>query len=1113
MNCPRCARDTPTDARFCPECGARLTAACAACGAPNPASHTFCAACGERLGEKAGAPAGRFASPFAYTPAHLAGRILTSKAVLEGERKHVTVLFADLKGSMELLAHRDPEEARAVLDPVLEHMMEAVHRYEGTVNQVLGDGIMALFGAPVAHEDHAVRACYAAMQIQEAVARHAARVGSTEGVPVQVRVGLNSGEVVVRSIGSDLHMDYTAVGHTTHLAARLEQFASPGTICLSDHTRRLAEGFVQVRALGPVPMKGLAEPVAVFELTDTITGRTRFQVAAARGLTRFVGRATETATLQRGSERVARGEGQVVAVIAEPGVGKSRLFWEFTHAELLRGWFVLESAATAYGRTTPYRPVIDLFRTYFQVQDHDPAPRARERIAGRVASVDPALAADTVVFTSLLDVAAPDPRWEALDPLERRRLTLDACLRLLLRESEAQPLVLVLEDLHWIDAETQLLLDRLVGAIAGARILLLVNYRPEFRHTWAGRAPYTELSLDALPPDRAGELLDLRVGSTPELSALKQVLIERSEGNPFFLEEGVRTLVETGALVGERGARRLVASPERLAIPATIQALLAARIDRLPPDDKQLLQTAAVIGKDVPLRLLGAVAPAPADVLARRLADLHAAEFLDETRRFPDEPEYGFRHALTHEVAYAGLLESQRRSLHAQIVEATERIYADRLAEQVDRLAYHAMRGEAWDKAAHYLQQSAQKAAGRSAHRSAVRAMEDALLALAHLAPTAETTRRSIDARFALRNWLFALGEHARVPAHLEEARRLAEASADTDRLAWTQVYMSNYFWREGDPERAVELGQQALTVGEERGDLPLTATANFRLGQAFHGRGDYRSATRHLRRNVAALTGEDRLALFGFAGLPSVFSLGFLVWSLAELGEFEEGRAYAEEAIAIADVSGQMYSRAFARFALGFLHLQRGDFAEALLVLERGRAIQESGEILALRTMFLGLLGHAHSLAGRHADALALLEQAVDPSTFALSPQHPFPLLFFGQAQLAAGQVEAAAGTARCSLALCRSRRDRGGEAWSLLLTAEAALRQTPPEAGAPDSGVEALALAEQLCMRPLAAHCHRGLGRAHERAGIRARAREHRDRASTMYRDMGMTFWVGMP
>src|SRR2546427_2079983 len=427
----------------------------------------------------------------AYTPAYLAEKILTSRRALEGERKQVTVLFADLKGSMELLADRDPEEARQLLDPVLEQMMAAVHRYEGTVNQVMGDGIMALFGAPLAHEDHAVRACYAALAMQAALQRYAEEVRRTQGLTVQMRVGLNSGEVVVRAIGNDLHMDYSAVGQATHLAARMEQLATPGSIMLTAATLRLVEGFVQVQALGPVPVKGLAEPVEVFELVGATALRRRLQATVARGLTRFVGRQTELAAINQALERARASHGQVVAVVGEPGVGKSRLVYECIHAHRTRGWLVLESASVSYGKATPYFPVTDLLKRYVHVDDGDDPRTIRAKVTGQVLTLDEALQETIPALLSLLDALPEDNPFRTLDPPQRRQRTLDACKRVFLRESQVQPLGLVFEDLHWIDAETQALLDSLVESLPTARLLLLVNYRPEYQHGWGSKTYYT----------------------------------------------------------------------------------------------------------------------------------------------------------------------------------------------------------------------------------------------------------------------------------------------------------------------------------------------------------------------------------------------------------------------------------------------------------------------------------------------------------------------------------------------------------------------------------------------------------------------------------------------
>jgi len=732
-------------------------------------------------------------APLAYTPPHLTEKILASRAALEGERKQVTVLFADLKGSTELIEGLDPEDARALLDPALHRMMEAVHRYEGTVNQVLGDGIMALFGAPIAHEDHALRACYAALAMQVAMRAYAEEGRRAHGVELQIRVGLNSGEVVVRAIGHDLHMDYSAVGQTTHLAARMEQLATPGSIRLPAATLRLVEGLVQVNALGPVPVKGLAEPVEVFELLGATTVRRRLQATATRGLTRFVGRQHELDALHQALAQAEARHGQVVAVVGEAGVGKSRLAYEFAHTYHTRSWLVLESASVSYGKATLYFPVIDLLKRYVHAEDQDEPRTIRAKVTGHILTLDETLQDTLPALLALLEALPNDSPFLQLDPPLRRQRTLDALKRVLLRESQVQPLLLVFEDLHWTDTETQALLNTLVESLPTARVLLLVNYRPEYQHGWGSKTYYTQLRLDPLPPVSAAEVLQALLGDDPSLAPLKQLLIERTGGNPFFLEESVRTLVETGVLVGERGAYRLAQALPTIQVPATVQAVLAARIDRLPPEEKRLLQTAAVIGTEVPLALLQAIAEEGEEVLHRSLAHLQTAEFLYEAHLFP-EVAYTFKHALTHEVAYGGLLYERRHMLHARIVDALEALYPDRIAEQVDRLAHHALRGEVWDKALTYFRQAGARAMTRSANQEAASCFEQALVALQHFPESRDTLAQAIDLRLELRNALVQF-DLERVLTYLREAETFAEALGDHRRLGWVLARLAQSFW------------------------------------------------------------------------------------------------------------------------------------------------------------------------------------------------------------------------------------------------------------------------------------------------------------------------------
>src|SRR5262245_27027566 len=835
--------------------------------------------------------------PVAAIPTHLAEKILTSRSALEGERKQVTVLFAAIKDSTELIKDLDPEAAQQLIDPAIHIMMDAVHRFEGTVYQVLGDGIMALFGAPIAHEDHALRAGYAALVMQAAMQPYAEDVRRQHGAALRIRVGLNAGEVVVRAIGNDLHMDYSAVGQTVHLAARMEQLAPPGSILLTAATLRLVEGLVRVTALGPLPVKGLPEPVEGFELLGASDLRRRLQVAAARGLTRFVGRQTELAALYQAVERAGAGHGQVVAAVGEPGVGKSRLVYEVVHSHRIQGWLVLEIASVSYGKATPYFPVLDLLKRYTHVEDRDETRTIRAKVTGQVLTLDEALQETVPALLWLLDVLPEGHPFLSLDPPLRRRRTLTALKRVLLRESQVQPVLVVFEDLHWIDTETQTLLDSLVESLPTVRLLLLVNYRPEYQHGWGSKTYYAQLRLDPLPPASADVFLQALLGGDPGLEALKPLLIARTAGNPFFLEESVRTLVETSVLVGERGAYRLAQALASLQVPATVQAVLTARIDRLPPEEKSLLQTAAVIGTEVPLALLQALAEGTDEALRVSLAHLQAAEFLYETRLFPDLA-YTFKHALTHEVAYGSILQERRRTLHAGIVETLERLAPERLAEgasgrspdQVDLLAHHAYRGEVWDKAVAYGREAGSKAMARSAYREAVTAFEQALMALEHLPENRARHEQAIDLRLDLRNALFLLGELGQVIGYLRAAETLAEALDDHHRLVRVSGYMAAYFWAMGELDRAIVSSQRALALATALGDFVMQVEANFHLGRAYYTHGEYHRAMNCLKWNVEVLQDELLQERFGMVGLPSVLSRAFLALCLAELGMFAEG-------------------------------------------------------------------------------------------------------------------------------------------------------------------------------------------------------------------------------
>ena len=1076
--CPRCQQQTPADARFCPQCGARLT---------RPAASDD-----------------RSAVPRADSLPDLIEGLGGGTSSRDGERKHVTVLFADLKSSMELLADRDPEEAQKLLDPLLEYMMDAVHRYEGTVNQVMGDGIMALFGAPLAHEDHAVRACYAALRMQEAVTRYGDEVQRTHGVPLQIRVGLNSGEAVVRAMGSTLHTNYAAVGQTVHLAARMEQMAKPGSILAAADTVRLARGWVEVKPLGPVMVRGLETPVEAYEIVGAPAARSRLQASAAHGLTRFVGRAGELDALQQIFAGVRDGLARVVALVGEAGVGKSRLLREFARGAASQGALVLESGSRAYGAGAAFRPGIEILRRYFKIEPGDEARAVHEKVTGKVLMLDRSLEDSITPLLGMLQALPTTDPFLSRTPAERREQAAAAVLRLLQRESQVQPLVLVFEDMHWASPETQRSLDLVVNVLPPS-IMVIVSYRPAYDDGWSGKPSYTRLRIDPLPPAVAGDLLDALLGDSAELAPLKTLLVDRTDGNPLFLEESVRSLVETHVLVGRPGSYRGTVAPADLEIPATVQTVLAARIDRLPSREKRLLQCAAVVGEDGPASLLAEIADLPEGTLRETLAHLEHAELLQTT-----PTQFRFRHSLTHTVTYETLLHDRRRQLHGAIALAMERLYADRLDEHLDRVGHHAFAGELWDRAVIHLHRAGVRSLAHFAGPEATAYLEQALMALRHLPETPESMRLDVDIRLELRNALLPYGQQQEVFVHLGEARRLAEALGDAPRLGRVLASLSNHYWNMGESDLAIDAGREALTIAERTGALDLQIVSNFSMGGAHRTRGEYRETAQYMRR-VVALLGRDRThEYFGQHGLPAVLARSHLVWSLAELGQFADAVLAAEESVEIALVAQHAYTVAHAHLGLGGVLVRQGRFAEAIPVLERGLAASARAPLLY--PPLAADLGMAVAHAGRVDEGRALVEQGVARAR-ALGRIGRLSLLVthLGTVSGRAGRLEVARELAREALHLAVTRKERGNQVYALWLLGQIAAREgAPGRARSEDHLRRAVALADELGMRPMRARCLLALGLVARDAGDRPAARMLLSQASALLRDMEMTFWL---
>jgi transcriptional regulator with AAA-type ATPase domain/tetratricopeptide (TPR) repeat protein len=1006
------------------------------------------------------------------------------------ERRGITLLSATF-------IEPDGMDAWSITSRALDIVIDKLQTFGGRIEELTPTAILASFGVdPV--DDAPRRAAHAALAIHKRAARAAESTSRSLGV----KIGIHVAQVLVGRSETRGDIDADAKRAQRSVLDRLmEVIATDETVVSA------AAGPFLERRFELVPIDGGA---GTGDQPYRLTGQERRGLGLWGAMTQFVGRQDELDVLRGRLAAAGSGHGQLVAVVGEPGVGKSRLFWEFTHSPRVDGWLVLQAGAVPYGKTTSYLPVIEMLKVYCGIGDHDDPRTIREKVTGKILARDQRAEFALPAILTLLGLPGEDRKWEALDPAGRRRHTLDALKRLLIQESKVQPLVLVFEDLHWIDRETQAVLDSLVDSLGAARLLLLVNYRPEYQHTWVSKTYYVQLRLEVLPAESAGELLDTLLGVDRGLAPLKQLLVKR--GNPFFLEETVRTLVETKVLVGERGRYRSTHPIQATQIPPTVQAMLADRIDRLAPADKRLLQVASVVGKEVPFALLLAVAELPDEALRRGLDHLQAAEFLHETGLFPDL-EYGFKHALTHEVTYSGLLHDRRRELHAQIVGAIETLHGDRLGGKIEQLAHHAVKGELREKAMHYLRQAGNKAAARSALQDARAWFEQALGVLAVLPESPSTLEQGFEIRLELRPVMQQLGEGGRMLDHLREAEALAERLNDDRRRGRVGAVLTTAHAQVGELDEALVTGTRALEIAGRLGDLRLQILTTSFLELAHYYRGEYDRVVELATDNLAVLPADWVYEYFGIAAPPSVWDRCWLVRSLAHLGRFAEAAEHEAEAIRLAESTNHAFTIGIAHFAAGTLHPLTGDWVKALSLVEHGIAVLRTGnvvlllpDVIASSAWALAQLGEASKALNRLREGEQLLERE---RAGGHGGHHGWAYHSLGRAHLLLDRLDEARRLSGRAVEF--SPNQPGFVAHAMHLLGDIATHPDQFDAECGEAHYrKALALAEPRAMRPLIAHCHLGLGKIYRRTGKSEEAQEHLITATTMYREMDMRFWL---
>ena len=1116
MQCPECQFENPEDSNFCLECGQKLEQKCPQCEKALPIGAKFCNGCGYKLVAKPTSSSkdlsfdDKLAKIQKYLPKGLTDKILSQRDRIEGERKQVTVMFCDMAGFTSLSENLDPEKAYAIIDQVYEILIHKVHDYEGTVNELTGDGIMALFGAPIALEDAPQRAIRSSLAIHREIARFSDRLKQKgEDVPpLKMRVGLHTGPVVVGTVGNDLRVEFKAVGDTVNLASRMESSAVPGSTYVTEATFRLTEGLFRFEFVGKKEVKGRKERVKVYRAIAPSTSRTRFDVSTERGLTPFIGRERELELLIDGLERSKAGRGQAISIIADAGVGKSRLLYEFRKTVAGEDVTFLEGKCLSYSRGVVYYPIIDILKSNFDIGDDEKDLQIRDKIKKGLEILGADEDTTLPYLLELLSVKDKGIDKIPLSPAERKDRIIGALKQIVLKGSEIRPLIMAYENLHWIDNSSEELLMKLLDAISGARVFLIFTYRPEFVHTWGGRSYHSQVNLNRLSTRETLMMASHLLDTVKFDRQIEQLVLEKTEGIPFFIEELINALKDQKIIEKRDNKYHLAKDIQETIIPSTIHDVIMARVDSLIEGAKRLLQTGSVAGREFSHRLIKKVTEFSKDELLTHLSVLKDAELLYERGIYP-QSNYIFRHALTQEVAYNSLLQERRTELHERIGKTLEKIHTDKLDELCEVLAYHFLQGEDWQRTYRYCQQAGLKAYSHSAYEQAQRYFEEALTAIKKLPRQKARIKQEIDLRFNMRSPLVALGRHEEWGEWIRGAEPLAREINDDARLSNVLNYLSSLHWIHGQNRNAIELGEKALNFAERSGHFSYQIATMCHLGIFFFNIGNYPKQIEIHQKVRKRLIGKDAFKQHGMASLPAALSRSMLVLGMAELGKFDKIDEIGHEALEIAEHMRNTLTLIFVYNFLAMAYLRLGKWEPALPLLEKGHELCRLSEVRSMYSYTVGSLGYAYLLAKEPRRALAILEEGAKDDNIQTSfwPTHPLTVL--ADAYRAAGEFSLATETASRALKLADKCEERGSEAWAMLVMA--GINDTAERF---EEAIQwyrrLLQQASDLSMHPLVAHCHKGLGNCYLNLENEKEAQSEKKLALEIYSSLGMTYWL---
>ena len=1112
MKCPKCQHENPEDASFCNGCGHKLELACPECGKVNRPGSMFCNGCGQDLRKPKEVSPINYNQPQSYTPKHLADKILTDRSSIEGERKIVTVFFADVADSTDIFEKLDPEDVHQIMDGCFKILMDEIHRFEGTINQFTGDGVMALFGAPIAHEDHAQRACHASLTIQNALIPYAEKLKKDYGVEFRTRIGLNSGPVVVASIGDDLRMDYTAMGDTSNLASRMESSAEPGTVLISENTYRLVSNFFEFESKGKIQVKGKEVPVEAYQLLRSGEVETRIGAAVARGLTRFVGRKRELETVKEAFEKAGAGQGQVVGIVGEAGVGKSRLLLELRNVLPKGGYTYLEGQCLHYGGSMPYLPILDVFRSYVGIKEGEQEAVIKKKMRERILGLDENLRSVIPPFQELLSLKVEDEEYAKLEPKQKREKTFEAIRDLLVRGSQERPMILAVEDLHWIDKTSEEFLDYMIGWLANTHIFLVLLYRPEYTHQWGSKSYYSQIGVDQLSAGTSVELVRAILEGGEVMPELRDLILSRTSGNPFYMEELTHSLLENGSILKKEDRYVLKARPSDIHVPDTVQGIIAARMDRLEEGLKRIMQIASVIGREFAFRILHAITEMKED-LKSQLLNLQGLEFIYEKSLFP-ELEYIFRHALTQEVAYNSLLVKRRKEIHEKIARAIEELYPERLEEFYEMLAYHYSKSQNVSKACHYLKLSGDKARGNFSASEAFQFYREAVNLLRDQPVTQDNNRVRLESLRAMAYPIRMLGYPEGSFEFLEEGEKLAQGLKDQKALAYFQTNIGIYYLISGgDPVKGREYIERGLGESELTEEVELIVPATHDLISSHMIEGRF-SRVCQVAPKVIALIKKTHTEHELFSRPSNQYSImhGYYGLSLGAIGKFAEGERFLEKGLSFARDINNLISIAMIEMNHGAFYLFKGDAEKQV---KHYRSSIEYLEKSQFR-MFLGpawaWLGVGYLHSGQADAALQCAEKGLEMHmdlgmTIWLGSIHST----LSEIHLDLGNLETALIHAEQAVDLSRKNNERYFEAEARInLGRVIAATDRMKFDEARELMLQGIRMLDELQIRPRYAVGLMYLGELYGEVGQKESALENLKKAQGMFQEMGMDYWL---